>query len=131
MKGLIKDLGMAAQVFGKAREARRQGAVLKVQEAKLIPVYNFDGWGATMEGSLFASNSQLNTAMANVYNSFSPQTRRMILNHPRGKNGWVERAKFWREQLKPVLPPKMYHETMIRLCSWYRRCIHMRKRGQE
>ena len=49
MKGLIKYLGMAAKVFGKAREARKQGAELRVQETVGLPVYKLTKWGETME----------------------------------------------------------------------------------
>ena len=55
MKGLIKDLGMAAQVFGKAREARKQGAELRVQETVRLPVYKLTKWGETMEGARYTT----------------------------------------------------------------------------
>ena len=93
---------MAAKVFGTAREARKQGAELRVQETVRLPVYKLTKWGETMEGALF--QGEADRAARKVFYSLAPET---------------------------TLPPKMYHEAMIRLCSWYRRCIHMRKRGQE
>ena len=129
MKGLIKDLGMAAQVFGKAREARKQGAELRVQETVGLPVYKLTKWGETMEWALF--QGEADRAARKVFYSRAPETQRALTFTPKEAGGWLARARFWSEMLRPALPPKMYHEAMIRLCSWYRHCIHMRKRGQE
>ena len=43
------------------------------------------------------------------------------------RRGWVERARFWQQHLRPVLPPKMYHSVMALLTHWYIHCLRRRK----
>lgn len=127
MKGLIKDLSMAAQVFGKAREARKQGAELRVQKTVGLPLLKQTDWAALLEGTLF-HDKEMDAAVRAVFYRLNAETRRyLILFMPDTPCGWLERARFWSEILRLALPPKMYHEAMIRLCSWYRHCIDLRK----
>ena len=121
MKNFMDDLRTAARTFNLAQKARKQGAVLKVQEAINLPVSDFEGWGATMEATLLKGKA--NQAVCKVFNELSPKARHDLLFTPKNPGEWLARAQFWRGQLKPALPHAMYYESMIRLCSWYRHCI--------
>lgn len=127
MRGFMSDLHIAAKVFARAREARKQDAILQVQETKNLPIFEFDSWGATVEGSLFAGDSKMSQAVSAVFYDLPPSQRHSLCSAPDTPRGWLERARFWQETLEPALPSKMYHEVMIRLCSWYRHCIDLRK----
>ena len=73
MKNFIDDLRTAARTFNLAQKARKQGAVLKVQEAINLPVSDFEGWGATMEATLLKGKA--NQAVCKVFNELSPKAR--------------------------------------------------------
>lgn len=127
MRNFISDLRTAAKVFNQAQKARKLGAVLQVQEAINLPVYKLNGWGATLESTLLGE--QAYQAARKVFYELAPKVRHDLLFTPENSGGWLARAQFWREQLRPTLPPDLFHEAMIRLCSWYRHCINMKKGG--
>lgn len=130
MKNFIDDLRTAARAFNLAQKARKQGAVLQVQEAVNLPVLKLTGWASLLEGTLFR-DKETDAAVRAAFYRLNPEIQRNLIRFtPKTSRGWLERAQFWREILEPALPTKMYHEAMIRLCSWYRHCINMKKGGR-
>lgn len=126
MKNFISDLRTAAKVFNQAKRARKRGAVLQVQETINLPVYKLGGWSATLEATLFPRETD--QFVRNVFYGFAPNVQHDLLFTPESSGGWLARAQFWREQLRPTLPPDMFHAAMIRLCSHYRNIIIRRKK---
>lgn len=127
MKGFMSDLHTAAKAFARAREARKQGVDLQAQEMVSLPVLKLTGWASLLEGTLF-HDRETDRAIRAVFYRLNPEIQRNLIRFtPKTSRGWLERAQFWREILEPALPTKMYHEVMIRLCSWYRHCINLRK----
>ena len=128
MRNFISELRIAAKVFKQAQKARQLGAVLQVQEAVNLPVYKLNGWGATLESTLL--RGQAYQAACEVFYELAPKVRHDLLFTPENSGGWLARAQFWREQLRPTLPPDVFHAAMIRLCSHYRNIIIRRKREE-
>lgn len=85
MRNFISDLRTAAKVFNQAQKARRQGAVLQVQETINLPVYDFDGWGATLEATLF--QRETNQFVRNVFYGLAPNVRHDLLFIPDNSGG--------------------------------------------
>lgn len=127
LKNFVADLHTAAKVFSQAREARKQDAILKVQETVSLPVLEMTEWASLLEGTLF-HDKETDAAVCEVFYRLHPEMRRYLIRFtPDTSHAWLKRAQFWRRTLEPALPTKMYHEAMIRLCSWYRHCIDLRK----
>lgn len=66
-------------------------------------------------------------AVRNVFYSLPEETQHSLTFCPKKPGEWVERTRFWQQQLKPALPPKMYHDVMILFIGWYIHCLRMRK----
>lgn len=127
VKNVVADLRTAAKFFVRAREARKRGVDLQVQEMVSLPVLKLTGWNSLLEGTLFR-DKETDAAVRAAFYRLNPEIQRNLIRFtPKTSRGWLERAQFWREILEPALPTKMYHEAMIRLCSWYRHCINLRE----
>lgn len=76
-----------------------------------------------MEAGLFCGQKW--QPVRDVFGNFPEETKRALAFTPKGCGEWVERARFWARELKPVLPTEMYHEAMLRIIGWYVRCLRM------
>lgn len=129
-KGIFSDLRAAGQVFGRLRNARwnGHGVHIGVSETLSIPVYEMSLRGGTMESTLL--KEELNAAVRKVFYTFDREQQHALTFAPED-GGWVDRAVFWRETLKPALPPAQYYAAMERLLSWYISCVKRRKAVQQ
>ena len=64
-----------------------------------------------------------------LFKSLPYETQMWLSFTPEGPWEWAERARFWQRELKPVLPPKMYHSVMARFVSWYAHCKRRRNKA--
>lgn len=130
MKAFLDDFKTAKKVFTMAREARRQGAVLQTLDTISLPVCDFGAsWGWTMEATILQGDA--GEAARNVFNNLAPELRRALTTTPREYGGWIDRARFWQEQLKDAMPARDYHSALERLCRHFRRCIVSHKEVEQ
>ena len=66
-------------------------------------------------------------AVVKAFEAFPEQVQHALTFSPKELGGWTERAKFWKRELKPALPPEMYHEVMLLFIGWYIHCLRQRK----
>lgn len=104
-----------------------QGATA-VEPVRGIRCYALEpAYGNTVEGCLTPKRSrETDQAVREVFKGLTYEAQRWFELTPENPGEWMERAKFWKEQLRPVLPPGEYHSVMILFCSWYARCIRRR-----
>ena len=100
---------------GKAvRLASREGSELQVK--KTVPVYHLGYWSWTPEACLDFTR-ETRAAVRTVFQELDGETQRAFTYAP-GKGERVQRARFWREHLKPALPPVQYSEAMLKILGW-------------
>ena len=111
-ENIFTDIVAAVKVTGEIRKARKAGAdAIQIRPVRTIPCVSLPtGFLDVME----------------VFSAFPEKTRRDLAFTPENPGEWVERARFLQEQLKPVLPPKMYHTVMICFIGWYAKCLRRR-----
>lgn len=120
---ILSDLHAAGQVYRKMRQARAEGTPLRLEERRRLPVVRLSHWPATMEGCLLSGET--GAAVRDVFHSFSEEQQRALTFTP-CDGAWCERVTFWKEQLKPALPPEQYDDAMRKIIAWYIRCVKRR-----
>lgn len=125
---LIIDAKTAINLFGKIRKARKAGIETEVHEVevKRIPVISVPGFYDTVEGCVFANcANNIHETAKNVYKTFTNEKKGQLAFSP--KDGeFIDRVNFWKDVLKPVLPPKQYNIAVQSLLHWY---IHIKNLG--
>lgn len=120
---VFRDLRAAGQVYRKMRQARAEGAPVRFEERRRFPVVRLSYWYATMEGCLLSGET--GAAVRDVFHSFSEEQQRALTFTPRN-GAWCERVVFWKERLKPALPPEQYYDAMRKIIAWYIHCVKRR-----
>lgn len=121
---ILQGIKTAANVFGEVRKARKAGADgCQLHIARSVPVYHLGYWIETMEGCLFYGQKW--QPVRDVFGNFPEETKRALVFTPKGHGEWAERARFWARELKPALPPELYHDAMLCLIGWYAHCLRM------
>ena len=95
---LVSDFVVGVEAIKTARKLRKQGAnKVAITTTKTIPVVSFGYWGWTAEWCLKYQHKL----------TFSPND-----------GEFVERARLWREALRPALAPKQYSDTILVILDW-------------
>jgi len=127
---ILQDIKTAANVFGEVRKARKTGAsAVQVRPVYTVPVYNPKPcFLNTIEGpQAWNHGRDVYKAVSEVFHSLPYETQRRLEFTPEQPGEWVERAQLWQQQLRPTLPPKMYHDVMALFIHWYAHCFRMRR----
>ena len=131
MKGsIITDIATAAKLIGEIRKAQKDGAsAVQIKPVYTVKCFTFaPAYFNTMEGcQTHKLGRDIDLAVMEVFNSLPYEVQRRLECAPDEPSGWVERARFWQQHLRPVLPPKMYHSVMALLIHWYIHCLRRRK----
>lgn len=99
----------------------------RIKPKKLCTIPHYDmkiGFLNTVEGCCLFATSRKNVypTVKAVFDTMSPATRHALLFSPKSGE-WVERAKFWRDTLRPALPDREYYIAMSIILKWYIRCV--------
>ena len=93
----------------------------KKREYVRIPVFKMGLWCSTMEFTILPTG-EVEQAVYTVFNSFDPKLQEALTFEP-ARGEWAERARFWKEVLKPALPPEQYRAAMCSILKWYTKCV--------
>lgn len=110
------------------RKAHKGGRGAKAGVVAKIPCIKASYWLETMEGSLFYKKGSPNVEA--VFRTFDEETQHALCFTPEKKGDYIARARFWQGALKSNLPPKEYHEAMMRIAAHYAKCIRRGLRDQ-
>lgn len=123
---ILQDIKTAVKMTGEIRKARREGAHIEARKVWTVPMLNTTYWPWTMEACLMCGGAA-EKAVIDVFYALPVETQHSLTFTPKEPRGWVERAQFWAEELRPALPSGMYHKVMVLFIGWYARCLRMRK----
>lgn len=119
---ILKDIKTAVELTGEIRKSREEGYIIKPHMAWRVPVHNISRWVWTMEACILVGH-EAESAVIAVFSSFDEKTQLALTFAPKEPGGLAERARFWQRELKPVLPPRMYHKVVLLLLSRYSNCL--------
>lgn len=114
---ILKDIMAAVKLTGEVRRARETGAAVEIRTIPLITYV--PAFQNTLEGCLLGRDADL--AVRQVFSSLPYEDQRRLEFSPVNA-GWVDRARFWQEYLRPALPPRMYHWVMMQFIRRYAYC---------
>lgn len=126
---LLHDIGAAVKFAFQMRRARKAGAAaIQTRPVWTVPQKRFNLWGFTMEGCLLDLNvpSETRQEVISAFYTLPETTQHALTFTPEASGEWIQRATFWRELLRPVLPPKEFHHVMGIFARHYVRCIKQR-----
>ena len=132
MPNIFTDVLTAVKLTGEIRKVRKSGAsAAQIKPVYTVPYVTFKpAYLNTIEGCLtWKCGRDADRAVMEVFKSLPYEVQRRLDFSPQEPGEWVERARFWQQQLKPVLPPKMYYSVILQLLEWYIHCIKVRKEG--
>lgn len=128
MGNIFTDVKTAIKLTGEARKARKAGA----SGIQVRPVYTLPhalpapAYFNTIEGCItWELGREIDWAVARCFKSLPCETQRRLEHSPQTKLEWAARARFWKEQLQPTLPPPQYHKTLALFIGWYAHCLRM------
>jgi len=127
---ILQDVKTVIKLTGEIRKARKSGGcVVEIRQARSMQIAALKpAWLNTVEGcQVWNFDRDINQTVSEVYYSFPREVQRQLEYTPEEPGGWVERARFWQQQLRPVLPEKEYHAIMALFVGWYAHCLKMRK----
>lgn len=127
---ILQDIKTAVKLTGEIRKARKNGAdSVQARLVYTLPCVNLGpAYGNTMERGLsWRMGKETDRAILEVFKRLPHDMQRWLNFTPEKPGEWVERARFWQRELKPVLPADMYHKTMALFIGHYAKCL--RKRG--
>lgn len=130
MRGnIFTDIAAAVKVTGKIREARKAGAnAVQIKPVYTIPILKTGYFTSTMEACLIYRDTF--KAVCAVFETLPEAIQHDLTFTPKGPGEWVERARLWQQQLRPVLPPEMYHKVMALFIGHYAHCLRRRKEAK-
>lgn len=127
---ILQDIKTAASIFGEVRKARKRGAnAVQIEPVYSVPCVTLKpAYRNTVEGcQTWKLGLDADRAVMEIFKSLPYETQRRLEFSPEKPGEWAERTRFWQQQLKPALPPKMYHDVMILFVGWYIHCLRLRK----
>ena len=130
---ILQDIKTAVKMTGEIRKARKAGAdAVQIKPVYRVPCITLGpAYYNTMEGCLMHRlGREADYAVREVFKNLPYEVQRHLEFTPENPGEWVERAKFWKEELSPVLPSGMYHKVMALFIGWYARCLRMRKEAK-
>lgn len=125
---ILTDIATAVKLTKEIKEARRLGCRVHTTWTKEVfpdSTNKASYWPWTLEGCHFAG-SELNSSICAVFETFDEETRHALTftpDKPEETAGWIERARFWQQALKPTLPHDQYYAAMSSLWADYRRAM--------
>lgn len=127
---IFTDISAAVKLTGEVRKARKAGAdAVQIRPVYNVPVLKTSYWVWTMEACLM-HGGETERAVAAVFDTLPEPVQHSLTFAPRNQGEWADRARFWRQQLKPDLPPEIYHKVMILFIGWYAHCLRQRRLRQ-
>lgn len=129
MLRIFNDIKTAVKLTREVREARKNGAnALQVKPVYSVPLVDSKpAYFNTIEGCLSCKCSrEADRAVSEVFRNLPYDVQRQLEFTPDKPGGWVKRACLWQRQLKPALPPKMFHHVMLTFIHWYAHCLRAR-----
>lgn len=127
---LFHDIKAAVKFTGQMRKARKSGASgIQMRPVWTMPQVRFGVWGFTMEGCLLGPHVPRETRRAAIaaFNGLPDTTQHALTFTPEAPGEWIQRAKFWHDLLRPVLPPKEFHHIVGMFAHHYAHCLMRRK----
>lgn len=123
---ILSDLKTVAGLFKQIRQARKEGAEIRVRKQMQLSVIDTDPDPSlihTVEGSVLVSCSQTiyGAAMESFMRLSYEERHRLSFSPNDGE--FIERANLWKEILKPVMTPVQYHTAIKKILHWY---IHIK-----
>ena len=129
MPNIFTDIATAVKLTCAVRKARKAGAdAIQIKPIRTMPcVTPKPAYLNTIEGcQTWKLGRDTDRAVMKVFESLPYEVQRGLEFTPEGPGAWVERAQFWQQQLKPVLPPDMYHSVMAQFTRSYAHCVRRR-----
>ena len=126
---IFEDIKTAVQVTGEIRKARKSGAnAVQIRPVYRVPVVKLNYWCSTMEWCLFYTHEKEYRPVMEAFNGLPEELQHALAFSPSDEvlNGWSDRARFWALLLRPVLPPDLYHNVMLRILQHYSKCRRFR-----
>lgn len=126
---IFQDIKTAVKVTSAIRKAREAGAdAVQIKPVYTVPCVTFGpAYANTIEwGQTWKVSYEADRAVMEVFKGLPYEVQRRLEFSPKNPGEWAARARFWQQQLKPVLPPKMYHAVMAQFTHWYAYCIRRR-----
>lgn len=127
---ILQDIKAAVKLTGEVRKARKAGASgFQIKPTYTMKCFTFPpAYYNTIEGcQTHKLGRDTDRAVKAVFKALPYEVQYRLEFTPDEPGGWVDRARFWQMELKPVLPSKMYHEVMSLFIGRYRYCIRMIK----
>jgi len=126
---ILNDIKTAIRLTGEVRKVRKRGASVELRTVMTLPVMKLTpAFLNTIEGPLaWQCDQDTKSAVKAVFDGLPYETRRRLEFTPEVPGEWVQRVRFWQQQLKSVLPPKRYHAVMMKFISWYAHCLRRRR----
>ncbi len=124
---IFTDIVTAVKLTKEVKRARRLGCRVDTIWTKVFPdkTNKASYWPWTMEFCHFAT-TELNAPIRAVFETFDEETRHALTftpENPTEPAGWIERARFWQQALKPALPPQQYYAAMSEIWKDYNRAM--------
>ncbi len=128
MGNIFSDIKTAVKMTGEIRKARKAGATaVQLRPVYRVPAVRFGYFTFTMEACLIYGDAF--KAVCATFETLPEDTQHALTFTPEKPGEWVKRAKFWQQQLQPVLAPEMYHYVILTFVHWYAHCLRMRQEG--
>lgn len=130
---ILRDIQTAVKLTGEIRKARKAGAsAVQIKPVYKVPYVDLKpAWYNTIEGcQAHKLGRETDRALEKVFKGIPYEAQRRLEFTPDEPGGWAERARFWQQELRPVLPPKSYHAVMVLFVHWYACCLRMREEAQ-
>ena len=107
----FQDVKTAVRLTGEVRKARKAGAsAVKLKPVHRVPLRNFGYFSFTMEACILRGDAF--KAVCKVFETFPEPVQHSLTFTPQKPGEWVKRARLWQRELKPALPPDLYHDVM-------------------
>lgn len=130
MNNIFTDIRTAVNLTRDIRRARRDGYQVGIHRFREVAAFNPGYWGFTIEFPLLVHDREAAKAVKAVFLSLPASVQHDLTMSPEKPGEAMERARFWRRQLAPALPPKMYHAVMVKFVRWYAYCLRIIKGAQ-
>lgn len=120
---IITDIKTAVKMFTEIRKARREGTGVLIKQCRELPfVKSGPGFYDTPEGcNLNHCGRRIDKAAREAFAALPYEEKRRMCFTPKAGE-YVERVKFWKNMLEPVLNAKELRAAMMRLLRLYIHC---------
>lgn len=125
---ILQDIQTAVKLTGEVHKARKEGGSIEIRKVWRVPVLKTTYWTWTMEACLMRGGD-VERSVCDVFDALPEETQHALTFTPKRPGDWIARARFWQRELRPALPPKMYHEVMLLFIGWYTHCLRLRREG--